>query len=92
MRRLDEDDDNDGVGYISNSHLLRPTTLEDRQQTIALLQVPSGRTRTASLSSSVSDIDNYSTENLTQRQRPYVPPAVSTFFHSFVQISVDFKP
>lgn len=72
MRRLENDDD-DGVGYIAASHMLRPSSVDDQQQSIALLQVPrNSRVRHESISSSVSDIDVpiYSTDNLTTRP-PY---------------------
>nr|XP_023017429.1 solute carrier family 2, facilitated glucose transporter member 1-like isoform X1 [Leptinotarsa decemlineata]XP_023017430.1 solute carrier family 2, facilitated glucose transporter member 1-like isoform X1 [Leptinotarsa decemlineata] len=62
---MDHDDD-DGVGYIRESHYLK-TPMSERQQAIALLQVPRDITREGSISSNVSDLDIpiYSSENLT---------------------------
>ncbi|CAG9823643.1 unnamed protein product [Phaedon cochleariae] len=61
-----ERDDDDGIGYVRESHYLKSPSL-DRQQAIALLQVPRGEGREGSISSSVSDLDVpiYSSENLT---------------------------
>lgn len=64
-----DNDDDEGVGYISESHFLKsPSGVH--QQAMALLQLPSGRQgRESSISSSVSDLDVpiYSSENLTTR-------------------------
>lgn len=64
-----DNEDDEGVGYISESHFLRSPS-GAHQQAMALLQVPSGRQgRESSISSSVSDLDVpiYSSENLTTR-------------------------
>lgn len=62
---MDHDDD-EGVGYISESHYLKSPS---HQQAMALLQIPSRGGREGSISSSVSDMDVpiYSSENLTTR-------------------------
>lgn len=66
---MDHDDD-EGVGFISESHYLKSPTIEE-QQAMSLLQIPSGRgmSRGGSVSSNISDIDVpiYSTDNLTTR-------------------------
>lgn len=65
--RLEMDHDEDGVGYIRESHYLKSDPY-DRQQAVALLNVPSDRSRReGSVSSNVSDMDIpiYSSENLT---------------------------
>lgn len=62
MRR----DDDDGVGYIADSHLLRPSPI--RQQEMALLKVPRTGSRSISVSSSVSDLEEpiYDNDNMTR--------------------------
>lgn len=59
-------DDDDGVGYIADSHLLRPSPV--RQQEMALLKVPRTGSRSISVSSSVSDLEDpiYDNDNLTR--------------------------
>lgn len=67
---MDHDDD-DGVGFIRESHYLKSPTIEE-QQAMALLQIPRrDNVREGSLSSNVSDLDVpiYSSENLTTRPR-----------------------
>ncbi|GLV38604.1 Glucose transporter 1 [Carabus blaptoides fortunei] len=61
-------EDDDGVGYIADSHLLRPSPL--RQQEMALLKVPRTGSRSISVSSSVSDLEEpiYDSENLSSRR------------------------
>lgn len=78
-----DNDDDEGVGFISESHFLKsPSGVH--QQAMALLQVPSGRgAREASISSSVSDLDVpiYSSENLTTRSaRPVEGVSVFMFW------------
>lgn len=62
---MDQDDD-DGVGYVAESHYLTPSA----RQAVPLLQVPQRNTeRESSISSNVSDMDVpiYSSDNLTTR-------------------------
>lgn len=69
--RLEMDHDEDGVGYVRESHYLKGDPY-DRQQAMALLNVPSDRSRReGSISSNVSDLDIpiYSSENLTTSTR-----------------------
>lgn len=65
---MDQDDD-EGVGFISESHFLKSPSIE-QQQAMSLLSLPGGRvSRDESVSSNISDIDIpiYSTETLTTR-------------------------
>ncbi|RZC43185.1 hypothetical protein BDFB_012080, partial [Asbolus verrucosus] len=64
------DQDDDGVGFISQSHYLKSPTVAE-QQAMALLQIPPREDREASISSNVSDLDVpiYSSENLTTSPR-----------------------
>lgn len=67
---MDHDDD-EGVGFIRESHYLKSPTIE-QQQAMALLQIPRrDNIREGSISSNVSDLDVpiYSSENLTTRPR-----------------------
>lgn len=61
-------DDEDGVGFVAESHYLKHPTIA-QQQTMALLKVPSRSGREGSVSSSISELDVpiYSSENLTTR-------------------------
>ncbi|ENN75244.1 hypothetical protein D910_06505 [Dendroctonus ponderosae] len=70
---MDRDDD-DGVGFVAESHYLKSPTVAE-QQAMRLLQVPTSPGREGSISSSVSDLDVpiYSSENLTTRPRREVP-------------------
>ncbi|XP_066251238.1 solute carrier family 2, facilitated glucose transporter member 3-like isoform X1 [Euwallacea similis] len=63
-------DDDDGVGFVAESHYLKSPTVAE-QQAMRLLQVPGRDGRDGSLSSSVSDLDVpiYSSENLTTTPR-----------------------
>lgn len=65
---MDHDED-DGVGFIADSHYLKSTSREDRQSAVALLSLPGRTSRGGSISSNISDIDVpiYSTDNLTTR-------------------------
>lgn len=66
IEEMDRDDD-EGVGYVRESHYLTSPTVE-QQQAMALLQIPRHHDgREGSISSSVSDLDVpiYSSENLT---------------------------
>lgn len=67
---MDHDDD-EGVGFIRESHYLKSPTIE-QQQAMALLQIPRrDNVREGSISSNVSDLDVpiYSSENLTTSPR-----------------------
>ncbi|EFA03486.1 hypothetical protein TcasGA2_TC013485 [Tribolium castaneum] len=66
---MDRDDD-DGVGYVAESHYLKSPTVAE-QQAMALLQIPPREGREGSISSNVSDMDVpiYSSENLTTSSR-----------------------
>ncbi|XP_018568459.1 solute carrier family 2, facilitated glucose transporter member 1 [Anoplophora glabripennis] len=71
---MDHDDD-EGVGFIRESHYLKSPTIE-QQQAMALLQIPRrDNVREGSISSNVSDLDVpiYSSENLTTRPKREVP-------------------
>lgn len=72
-KEMDRDDD-DGVGYVRESHYLKSPTVE-QQQALALLQVPGREGRESSISSSISDLDVpiYSSENLTTSPKRPVP-------------------
>lgn len=87
---MDHDDD-EGVGYIAESHFLQSPT---HQQAMALLQVPSGRAgREPSISSSVSDLDVpiYSSENLTTRSaRPVESVRTNAFCFCFLKYYISF--
>lgn len=67
---MDQDDD-EGVGFIAQSHFLRSPPTVAEQQAMALLQIPSRDGREGSISSNVSDLDVpiYSSENLTTSSR-----------------------
>ena len=66
---MDRDDD-DGVGFVAESHYLKSPTVAE-QQAMALLQIPKREGREGSISSNVSDMDVpiYSSENLTTSPR-----------------------
>lgn len=66
---MDRDED-DGVGFVSQSHYLKSPTIAE-QQAMALLQIPRRDDREGSISSNVSDLDIpiYSSENLTTSSR-----------------------
>lgn len=66
---MDHDED-EGVGFIRESHYLKSTDL-DHQQARALLNVPTELRRDTSISSNVSDMDIpiYSSECLTTTPR-----------------------
>lgn len=70
---MDQDDD-DGVGYIADSHYIQSV---DRQA-VPLLKLPSRSDRDTSISSNVSDMDVpiYSADNLTTK-RPRADQGVS---------------
>lgn len=59
-------DDDDGVGFVAESHYLKSPSIV-QQQAMALLQVPNRQSREPSMSSNLSDLDVpiYSSENLT---------------------------
>lgn len=61
---MDQDDD-DGVGFVSESHYLSPAA----KQAVPLLQVPPRKSRESSVSSSIADMDVpiYSSDNLTTK-------------------------
>ncbi|XP_076270174.1 solute carrier family 2, facilitated glucose transporter member 1-like isoform X1 [Rhynchophorus ferrugineus] len=63
-----ERDDDDGVGYVAESHYLKSPTVAE-QQAMRLLQVPGMERQDSSISSNMSDMDVpiYSSENLTTR-------------------------
>ena len=65
---MDREDspDYDGVGYIEEDHPLRPSMAA---QSIALLQVPSDRSRHISVASSITDQD----VPIFARERIYTP-------------------
>lgn len=69
MQRLrDMDDDDDGVGYIADTHLLRPSGASQTEMT--LLTVPEkGTSRQGSFSSSVSDLEEPIYDRTTTYQR-----------------------
>lgn len=65
------DHDDDGVGFVRESHYLKSVPF-DKKEAMALLNVPSDRDRReGSISSNVSDLDIpiYSSENLTTSTR-----------------------
>lgn len=78
---MDREDspDYDGVGYIEEDHPLRPSMAA---QSIALLQVPSDRSRHISVASSITDQD----VPIFARERIYTPgrQQVNTLFMFFV--------
>ncbi|KAK9869887.1 hypothetical protein WA026_003607 [Henosepilachna vigintioctopunctata] len=61
-------DDDDGVGFVAESHYLKSPSIA-QQQAMALLQVPRRDDRASSVSSNISDLDVpiYSSDNLTTR-------------------------
>lgn len=71
---MDGRDDDDGVGFVAESHYLKSPTVAE-QQAMRLLQVPGRTGREGSISSNVSDLDVpiYSSENLTTSPRREVP-------------------
>ncbi|CAH0557958.1 unnamed protein product [Brassicogethes aeneus] len=73
---MDRDDDDDGVGYVRESHYLKSPTVAE-QQAMSLLNIPGRDGREGSISSNVSDLDVpiYSSENLTTSSRKPVKGA-----------------
>jgi hypothetical protein len=78
---MDRDDD-DGVGFVAQSHYLKSPTVAE-QQAMALLQIPQRGGRESSISSNVSDLDVpiYSSENLTTSPRRPVHSVSSARYH-----------
>lgn len=83
---MDHDDD-DGIGYIADTHLLRPSGAS--QTEMALLHVP-GRdvSRQGSLSSNISDLEEPIYERTTNRQFQYVSKGLVSKWR-LVGISID---